>query len=270
MEIGEFDLREMTMIDAVNITHHYGVKPVLRDVSLRVERGEVVALMGPNGMGKSTLVSVIAGVLWPIKGFVEIDGLRRRSYEETELEIRRKVVYLSAEPWVPRNRTGRQWMLAVGRLYGVEDDRLMPHVERLLDVFNLSEQADSSIGSYSSGQRKKIAVCCALATEAAVMLLDEPFSGGLDPSAILALKRILQYHAQQRDCTILMATPVPELVEEIADKVAVITRGQIIAFQKVADLKQQTGSANLADAYEHLVSPDSREKIAQYFVGDKR
>ncbi len=90
------------MIQVTNVTHHYGVKPVLRDVSMHVNIGELVAIMGPNGMGKSTLVSVIAGILWPVKGYVEIDGLRRRSSEEAELAIRRKVVYLSADPWVPR------------------------------------------------------------------------------------------------------------------------------------------------------------------------
>jgi len=172
------------MIDVTDVTHHYGVKPVLRNVSLRVTRGEVVVLMGPNGMGKSTLVGVVAGVLWPVEGTVTIDGLRRRSDEETELAIRRKVAYLAAEPWIPLLRTGREWLLAVGRLYGVPDDRLMDHVERLLDEFNLKRQAESNISGYSTGQRKKIALCCALATESPVLLLDEPFAGGLDPSGI--------------------------------------------------------------------------------------
>jgi ABC-2 type transport system ATP-binding protein len=209
---------------------------------------------------------VIAGVLWPVKGYVEIDGLRRRRSEEEELAIRQRCVYLSAEPWVPRNQTGRQWMLAVGRLYGVDDDRLMPHVERLLDVFNLTEQADSNIGSYSTGQRKKIAACCALATEAPLMLLDEPFAGGLDPSGLVALKRILQHHVRQRNRTVLMATPVPELVEEIADRVALIDRGQIIAFDRIPELLSHTGSESLAEAYERLASPRTLEKIDRYFA----
>src|ERR1700722_16314888 len=103
------------MIDVWNVSHHYGVKQVLSNVSLHVGRGQVVALMGPNGMGKSTLVGVIAGVLWPQKGYVEIDGLRRRSSEQTELKIRERVAYLSADPWAPRFRTGRNWAVSVGR-----------------------------------------------------------------------------------------------------------------------------------------------------------
>ncbi len=157
-------------------------------------------------------------------------------------------------------------MLVVGRLYGVEDDQLLPHVDRLLDVFNLNEHADAHIGSYSTGQKKKIAVCCALVTEAPILLLDEPFAGGLDPSGILALKRILQYHARRRDRTILMATPVPELVEEIADRVAIITDGRMVACDTPRRLCGQTSTATLADAYERLASSQTLERIDRYFA----
>lgn len=119
------------MIEVINVTHHYGVRPVLRNVSLHVDKGEVVALMGPNGMGKTTLLGVIAGALWPIEGTVRIDGKVRRSSPENELAIRRQVVYLPAEPWLPSTRTGREWLLAVGRLYGIGEQRLMDHVPRL-------------------------------------------------------------------------------------------------------------------------------------------
>src|SRR5438094_673075 len=131
------------MIRIVNITHHYGIKPVLRDVNLDIARGEVLALMGPNGMGKSTLMGVMAGALWPIKGYTEINGVRRRGTPGGELEIRKQVIYLPADPWLPRSVSGREWLLAVGDLYGIEISRLMDHVERLLTLFNLEEQADS-------------------------------------------------------------------------------------------------------------------------------
>jgi ABC-type multidrug transport system ATPase subunit len=253
------------IIEIVHVTHHYGVKPVLRDVSLTVERGELLALMGPNGMGKSTLVGVIAGLLWPVSGHVMINGLRRRVDEPTELAIRQKVVYLPAEPWVPTLMTGREWVLATGRVYGVADDRLLPHTERLLEVFNMRGQAGGTISRYSSGQKKKIALCSALATDAPVMLLDEPFAGGLDPSGILALKSILQRHAKSRDRTVIMATPVPEVVEELADRVALIDKGQLTHIATPADLRQQSGAATLAEAYEHFVNPDTLAKINRYF-----
>jgi ABC-type multidrug transport system ATPase subunit len=256
------------MIDLVKIRHHYGARPVLRDVSLRVSRGEVIALMGPNGMGKSTLLGVAAGVLWSLEGHVEIDGIRRRSSEEAELAIRQRVAFLPAEPWLPISKTGREWLLAVGRLYGVDDRRLLAHVDRLLDLFDLNDRADSVTAAYSTGQRKKLALCAALVTDAPILMLDEPFAGGLDPSGILAFKRILQHHAKQRDRTILLATPVPELVDEIADRVALIVGGEIIAFETPAELKRRTNTSTLAEAYEQLASPETLAKIDRYFANE--
>ena len=82
------------MIELIDVTQHYGVRPVLRGINLRIERGEVVVILGPNGMGKSTLLGVMAGVLSPQQGSVLIDGLRRRGSEEEELAIRKMTVYL--------------------------------------------------------------------------------------------------------------------------------------------------------------------------------
>jgi len=231
-----------------------------------VRRGEVVALMGPNGSGKSTLVSVMAGALAPFRGYVDVNGHRRRSTAEEELAIRREVVYLPAEPWLPQGRTAREWVLAVGRLWNVADERVMDHAERLLGLFDLERQADTPIGSCSTGQRKKVALCGALVTDAPVLLLDEPFAGGLDPSGILALKRVLAHHATHDSATVVMATPVPELVEELADRVAVLRDGRVAAFDTVAGLRRQTGCAGgLDEVYEQLISPGTSRKIDEYF-----
>ena len=257
------------MIDVLDVTHHYGVKPVLRNVSLHIARGEVVALMGPNGMGKSTLMSIIAGALHPVRGRVEIDGKTRRSSEEGELAIRQQITYLPADPWLPLAQTPREWLIAVGRIYQVEDQRLLDHVPRLLELFNLLEQADHRIASLSTGQKKKVALCGALVSEATILLLDEPFAGGLDPSGILALKRILQRHAHGDEYTIVMATPVPELVEELADRIAILREGRLIAYDTLGGLRRTAHAADdakLDEIYELLASPDTAQKIERYFT----
>ena len=147
------------MIRVEKVWHHYGVRPVLKDVSLHIEQGELVAVMGPNGMGKSTLLALIGGLLSPLKGYVEIDGLRRRSSIDAEKAIRKKVVYLPDRSYLPPDVTGREYLLAIGRLYEVEEQRLMEQVEILLSIFDLDKNADSTIQSYSTGQQKKISIC---------------------------------------------------------------------------------------------------------------
>lgn len=254
------------MISVVDVTHHYGVRPVLWHVNLEINKGELIAVLGPNGMGKTTLLGVIAGALWPLKGHVEIDGLRRRSSERDEMAIRRRVAYLPDRPWLPGNRTGREFLLAVGRLYDIEDDRLMDHVDRLLRLFDLEQEGDWPIRSYSNGQQKKIALCSALVTEAPVLILDEPFSGGLDPSGILALKKVLQHLAADCDVTVVMAAPV--LVEELAHRIVILADGRVTAFDTADGLRRQSGcSGPLAEVFEQLVHPQTTDNLRQYFEG---
>jgi ABC-2 type transport system ATP-binding protein len=125
---------------------------------------------------------------------------------------------------------------------------------------------DSPVSSYSAGQKKKLALCGAFVTEASLMLLDEPFSGGLDPSGILALKRLIERLTSERKAAVVLTTPVPELVEEIADLVVVLREGQIIARGSVEELKQQTGgSRSLSEALERLVFPETLANLDHYF-----
>jgi ABC-type multidrug transport system ATPase subunit len=252
------------MIRAVDITQHYGVRPVLRDVNMEVQTGELVAILGPNGMGKSTLLSVLAGVLSPQRGIVEIDGLERRSSVDNELAIRRRTAFLPDRPWLPKNRTGREFLLGVGRLYEIDDDRLFDHVDRLLQLFELTREGEWPIRSYSSGQQKKIALCSALVTSAPNLLLDEPFAGGLDPSGIFALK--LRRLTESGQATVVMTTPVPELLEELATRIIVLRDGRIVAFDTPAGLRRQTQcSGPLAEVLERLVHSRTIENLRHYF-----
>ena len=258
------------MICVTSITQHYGVKPVLRDVNLTIQPGELVGILGPNGMGKTTLLSALAGVLKPQKGHVEIGGRRRRSSIDAERDIRREVVFLPDHPWLPRNRTGREFLLSVGRLYEIDENRLIDHVERLLNLFELDRLADSPIRTHSAGQQKKVAICSALITEVPILLLDEPFSGGLDPSGILALKRVLK-RLTDAGGTIVMSTPVPELVEELADRLIVLREGTVAFDGTLEQMRQQTESTgSLGDMLEKLVFSQTLENIEQYFADDRR
>jgi ABC-2 type transport system ATP-binding protein len=254
------------MINVVDISHHYGVRPVLTHINFTVPKGQLVAVMGPNGVGKSTLLGIVAGIIAPAKGYVEIAGLRRRSSEGAELQIRKQTVFLADHPWLPEFMTAREWLLAVGQLYDIESDQLIDHVNRLLDVFQLADKGDSPIRSCSNGQKKKIAICGALVTDARVLVLDEPFTGGLDPSAILVLGRVLKHLADQSGVTILMASQVPELVEQMAHQVMVLSDTRVAAYDTLEGLRAKTGSkGSLPEVFAELVHPQTLEHIENYF-----
>jgi len=257
------------MIELVNVTQHYGVRPVLRRVNLRGERGELAVIVGPNGMGKTTVLAVLAGVLQPQHGYAAIDGIRRRQSVADEQALRRRAVYLPDQPWLPSLRTGREFLLSVGRLYAVEEDRLMAHVERLLALFELDRQGDNPIRSYSAGQQKKVALGGALVTEAPVLLLDEPFAGGLDPAGILALKRVLRQRVKE-GATIVMTSPVPEIVEEIADRIIILRNGEVVAADTLEGLRRLAGGPHaLAAILERMLYPEMERRLADYFEGPR-
>ena len=253
------------MIDVSNVSHHFGLRPVLRHVNIRFDPGRISAIMGPNGSGKTTLMQIMAGLIAPVEGRVFVNGIERRSTPENELAVRKQVAYLAANPWLP-GRTARTWLREVGLVYGVTDLRLMEHVPRLLSLFNLDESADETMSALSTGQQKKAALATLFVTEAPVLLLDEPFAGGLDPSGAQALKRLLIHLREHRNVTIVMSTPVPELVEELADRIALLRDGRIIAFDDLAGLRRQAGTdGGLDQIYERIAAPSVDSKIHRYF-----
>jgi len=260
------DSHTMPAIKVCDISHHYSVRPVLSHITFEVLRGELVTVMGSNGVGKSTLLGIIGGLIAPAKGEVEIDGLRRRSSEQSELQIRRQVAFLPDHPWLPEFMTGREWLVAIGRLYDIDPDKLMDHIERLLGLFQLADKGDAPIRTYSNGQKKKTAICGVLVTEAPVLVLDEPFTGGLDPSAILALRRVLKHLAEQKKVTIVMASQIPEIVEDLAHRIAIIKETRLLACDTLDNLRARTGSSgSLPEVFENLVRPQTLEHIERYF-----
>ena len=256
------------MIELIDVWHHYGTQPTLRGIDLRVEPGEVLCAMGPNGMGKSTLMKVVAGVEPCLRGRVEIDGLVRRSSVEAEDQIRQKVAYLPDTPWHAWG-AAQEFIVACGRLYGVSEERLLDHSQRLLELFQLDDQARKPGEDFSAGQQKKLGLCSALITDAPILLLDEPFSGGIDASGLRSVSAVLQHIAEDQSRTVMMCVPVPELVENLAHRVAVIHEGRILACDTVEGLRETADcTGDLGEVLERLISGGD-DPIEGYLQGER-
>lgn len=253
------------MIDVSGVFHHYGLTPVLDEIDFSVPAGCTLAVIGPNGSGKTTLLNLLAGLLTPAQGRVVVNGLVRRSSVEAELAIRQQAVFLPAEMWFPASLTGRQFILDVAEVWGIEARRRFDHADRLLNVFQLAHLGHAPIVGYSTGQKKKIGLCSALITEAPILLLDEPFSGGLDPAGLTAMKQILRRLTHRDDRTVVLTSPVPELVEEVADRILILQDGKILQHNTVEAVKQHARGATLDEALRKLIFPETEQDLADYF-----
>jgi ABC-type multidrug transport system ATPase subunit len=100
---------------------------------------------GRTELERATLLSIVAGLMGPARGTVEINGLRRRASEEVEIQIRKQLAFLPDQPWLAEFKTGREWLMAVGRLYDIDFEHLSDHISRLFELFHLTENGDSPI-----------------------------------------------------------------------------------------------------------------------------
>ena len=133
------------MIRVENMSHHYGVWPVLVDINMQIKTGELVVLLGPNGMGKTTLLGCLAGVLWPQRGFVEFDGVRRRDSVDSEQAIRQQVAFVPDDAWLPPLRTGRE-------------NTCLPSVDSTVTTTSICSITPSGCSGYSTCKTRPTAI----------------------------------------------------------------------------------------------------------------
>jgi ABC-2 type transport system ATP-binding protein len=203
------------------------------DVSLAVDPGSVVGLLGPNGAGKTTLIKCILGMVLPDEGAARIQGFDvysnpRRAYAHVDamLEGARN------DYWRLTVRENLRYFATVG---GVDPDSVAGRHERLLDQLDLAEKADEPVRKLSRGMKQKVSLASVLATESDVVFLDEP-TLGLDVESSLTLRRELRRIVAERDLTVVLSSHDMDVVEDVCDRVVVMSEGRVIADEAVDDL----------------------------------
>jgi len=222
------------MIEAVNLTKEFGEFTAVKDVSLNVLEGEVLALLGPNGAGKTTTVRMLGSILKPTRGYARIAGYD--TVEEAK-SVRRVIGLLTEYPGLYLRMKGLDYLSFFGELQGMSSTIIRQRSEELLKRFELWEVRDKQVGKYSKGMKQKLTLVRAMLHDPQVLFLDEPTSA-MDPhSAKLVRDALTNLRHEKR--TIVLCTHNLAEAEQLADCIAIVHRGQIIAQGTPVELKQR-------------------------------
>lgn len=222
------------MIHTEDLSKQFGDFWAVDGVSLDVQPGEVMALLGQNGAGKTTTVRMLTSVLRPTRGTASVGGYDVVAWPE---KVRSVVGVLTEQHGLYLRMSGLEYLDYFGRIYRLSPAERRQRCAYLLEYFGLAEAADQTIGQYSKGMRQKLAIARALIHSPQVLLLDEPTSA-MDPeSAHLVRQSIAGLRAENR--TIIICTHNLIEAEMLADHVAIIYRGRIVVSGTVAALKRE-------------------------------
>jgi ABC-2 type transport system ATP-binding protein len=218
----------------------FGEVQALDGVSLEVEAGSVLGLLGPNGAGKTTLVRVLATLLKPDSGEARVAGL---DVVRDEAALRQRIGLAGQYAAVDENLTGLENLTMVGRLYGMPRARARERGNELLERFELVEAAGRPVKTYSGGMRRRLDLAAALVASPPVLFLDEPTTG-LDPRSRLGLWEVIEGLVSE-GTTVLLTTQYLEEADRLADTIAVIDHGRLIAEGTSDQLKDRVGGERL-------------------------
>lgn len=222
------------LIETGDLTKTFESLTAVKDVSLRVAEGEILALLGPNGAGKTTTIRMLASILSPTSGWARISGY---SVVDEPIEVRKRVGLLTEHHGLYTRMWARSYLGYFGGLYGLDREHLEGRISQLLADLGLEEVEGMRLGQYSRGMRQKLALARALLHDPSVLLLDEPTSA-MDPaSARLVRQSIVGLRSSRRG--IVVCTHNLSEAEMLADRIAIIRRGRIIALGSPLELKQR-------------------------------
>ena len=221
------------MIEIKNVSKTYnGKKKVLKNVSFKIESGEIFAFIGHNGAGKTTMIKSIMGILDFEEGDILIDN---KSIKEEPLECKKIMAYVPDNPDLYENMKAIDFINFICDIYDVSESKRRENTLKYAKMFEIEDKLNDDIASFSHGMKQKIALIAALSHDPEILIMDEPFVG-LDPKAVYDMKEIMRTMAKDGK-TIFFSTHILDVAEKLCDRVAIINDGTIVKVGKMKDIK---------------------------------
>lgn len=221
------------MINIKDFTKEYSNgKLAVDDISFTVNNGEIFGFLGPNGAGKSTTIKTIVGINKPTKGTITINDL---NIEDDPIAYKKQFSYVPDNPFLFDKYSGYEYLNFIADIYEVDEETRKERIENYLKLFPI-EGMDTQISSYSHGMQQKLAIIGALLHDPDILILDEPMVG-LDAKSSYNLKKIMRERVKEGK-SVIFSTHVMEIVENICDRVGIISKGKIVAYGTISELKQ--------------------------------
>jgi len=242
------------MIALTRLSKRYGSFTAVDGISLEVPRGELFGFLGPNGAGKTTTLRMIAGILRPSDGRVEIAGI---DINANPTAAKAKLGFIPDRPFIYEKLSGAEFLRFVAGLYDQSGEQVEHRARELLALFDLEEWRDELVESYSHGMRQKLIISSAFVHRPEVIVVDEPMVG-LDPKAARILKDLFREYTH-RGHTIMMSTHTLEVAETMCDRIGIIQGGVIRACGTMQDLRNsaETGTMGLEDIFLRLTGENA-------------
>lgn len=227
------------------LTKVYGEQKAVNNISIHINKGEIVGFLGPNGAGKSTTMKIITGYLSPDEGTVEVAGIQVAT---NPIATKKKIGYLPEANPLYYDMYVREYLAFVAGVHGVAD--VKGAVEKVISLTGLTLESRKKTGQLSKGYKQRVGLAAALIHNPEVLILDEPTSG-LDPNQIIEIRNVIK--EQGKDKTVLFSSHILQEVEAICDRIIIINKGQIVADDKLNNLTINKLSKNVVIELQEIV-----------------